>query len=479
MSYTPYIIDSFRGGISDEDDKGIKGSFKYGYSLDIHKRRDSLTCQQAMLTIGGSTVTDFVKYFVCASDGSTFAFGDAGKIYAITGDSDHKVTLMYTEALGEIKGAAEWGLSDGTYAIYWATNTTIARKVGSETSAATRYSDWSNAAAWKTELVSAESYHPMKRAAGGLVIGNGNYLGYVEYDGDWNPIAMNIEPGNVIKCLESRGDYVLIGSENKDMAEEGHIWSWISTATNYVQKKKIPVKGVNALLEAEFGLLQGGIDGELFVSDFSNTEPQAAVSGRGYSLPGGVTIDNDLALFGIYGGDYPGLWSFGRRSRNRPSVLNQEYRFAQTVASNTLTGIGGVVSNNSTIYAGWKTAAAYGIDCVSSTTKATALYEGLEFDANAPHLTKHFRDVHLIMSPLPSGASVAVKVKADKASSWTNLKTADGQTTYTTANSTDAVFLLDVNAKILEIGVTLTPTGNTSPEVLAIIIYVEKSTQEY
>jgi hypothetical protein len=83
------------------------------------------------------------------------------------------------------------------------------------------------------------------------------------------------------------------------------------------------------------------------------------------------------------------------------------------------------------------------------------------------------------MSPLPSGASVAVKVKADKASSWTNLKTADGQTTYTTANSTEAVFLLDVNAKILEIGITLTPTGNTSPEVLAIITYLEKNTSEY
>ena len=43
-----YRIKSFRGGISDEEDKGIRGSFKFGQGLDIHKKIDSLSCQQAM-----------------------------------------------------------------------------------------------------------------------------------------------------------------------------------------------------------------------------------------------------------------------------------------------------------------------------------------------------------------------------------------------------------------------------------------------
>lgn len=473
--FIPYIISSFRGGVSDEDSVGIKGSFKYGQSLSIHKRRDSLTCGQTMLPIGVGTVVDFVKYFVCGSDGSTYAFGDAGKIYAITGDSDHKVSLMHTETLGEIKGAGEWGLNDGTYHIYWSASTAIARKAKSTSG----YNDWGDAAVWKNELVGSESYHPMKRACGAFMIGNGDYLAMLEFDGSWNPIAMNIEPGNVIKCLESRGDYLIMGSENRDLAEEGHIWKWITSAVNYVDKKKIPVKGVNALIDAELGLLQGGEDGEIFISDFANIEPQVAVPGGGYSLGGSATIDNDLALFGIYGGTYPGLWSYGRRAKNRPVVLNQEYRLSQTIAGNTLTGVGGVVSNNGTIYAGWKTAVAYGIDCASSTTKATALYEGLEFDGESPHLNKYFRDIHLILAPLPAGTSVAVKIKADKAASWIDLKTADGNTTFTTTDATEAVFLADIKAKILEIGITLTPNVNTSPEVLAIITYLEKETFNY
>ena len=47
----PYLKDSWRGGISDESTRGIKGSFKYGYGLDIHKRRDSLSANYAMSNI--------------------------------------------------------------------------------------------------------------------------------------------------------------------------------------------------------------------------------------------------------------------------------------------------------------------------------------------------------------------------------------------------------------------------------------------
>lgn len=475
MPFIPYIIDSFRGGVSDEDDKGIKGSFKYGYALNIHKRRDSLSCNQAMVTIGAGTVVDFVKYFVCGSDGSTYGFGDAGTVYSITGDSDHTLGLRYTEANGAIKGAGEWGRNDGVYYMYWATNTTIARKVYSTMG----YTDWGDAVEWKNDLITAENQHPMKRACGAFLMGNGNYLGMIDYTGVWNPQAMNIEPGNVIKCLESRGDYAIIGSENKDAGEEGHIWKWITTALNYIDKKKIPIKGVNALIDMELNLLQGGVDGELFLSDFVNTESLIAIPGGGYASPGGATIDNDLALFGIYGGTYPGLWSYGRRARNRSVILNQEYRLVQTIAGNTLTGIGGIISNNGTVYAGWKTAIAYGIDCVSTTTKATALYEGLEFDGGNPHLDKYFRDVHLIISPLPAGCSVAVKAQTDKSTTWTTLKTADGNVSFTTTNATEATFLIDQKANIIELGLTLTPSANTTPEVLAIITYIEKETADY
>ena len=52
-----YQISSFRGGISDYDDKGLAGAFKFGYGLDIRKVKDSLSCQQALIEEGLTNLT--------------------------------------------------------------------------------------------------------------------------------------------------------------------------------------------------------------------------------------------------------------------------------------------------------------------------------------------------------------------------------------------------------------------------------------
>ena len=475
----PYVISSFRGGVSDEDNRGIKGSFKYGNHLNIHKRRDSLTCNQAMVKISGGTVTDLIKFFVAGADGTTYAFGDAGKIYSIS--DEHGVALKATDANGAIKGAGQWGISSAgviTNYLFWATGTSLARKQMPGNDA------WGDESVdWKVDLITSETWHTMKRAAANLLMCNGEYLALLDFDGVWNPQAMNIEPGNNLSAIESRGDYAILGSIPQGGEEEGYIWSWIPTATNYVNKKKIPIKGINALIDGELALLQGGADGEIFFSDFSNTEPQIAIPEGGSVNPGGVSIENDLALFGFYGGDYPGLWSYGRRARNRPIVLNQEYRLVHDIAGSTITELGAVFSNNGTTYASWKTTDGstleYGIDAVNTTTKATAVYEGLEFDAQLPHLEKHFRDLHIFMSPLPSGTSIAAKIKLDKASSWTTIKTPSGASSYSTANSTEAIFNISANGKILEIGLTLTPSSNATPEILSVVVYIESETDPY
>ena len=65
----PYIISSFRGGISDESSRGVAGSFKYGQNLDIHGRDDVLKCASVMANIANTS--DLIQFFVPASDGST------------------------------------------------------------------------------------------------------------------------------------------------------------------------------------------------------------------------------------------------------------------------------------------------------------------------------------------------------------------------------------------------------------------------
>lgn len=492
----PYIKDSTRGGISDENTRGVRGSFKYGYGLDIHKRRDGWSANYAMSNIGNSSVvTDLIRFAVNARDGSTYCFGSAGSVYAISGNPyDPVVSFVYNDENGAIKGAAEWKLSDGNNYLMWCTNTSVGRVLMNGSLPV----PWGAGVAtqdYKTTLDAAD-WHPMKNAAGSLCIGNANFLATFDYSGNFNNAAMNLRPGSTIKCLEERDDYVLIGTELVSESEEGHIWSWITTALNWVQKKKIPVKGVNTLIDTERLLLQGGANGEIFYSDFANTAPLNSIPSGGQANPQGSAILNDLALFGIYGttdAAQVGIYSYGRRMLNRPFALNNEFRITRTVAGSTVAEIGAVWVASSAAFASWKTVdgstTEYGVDMVSTSTRATARWEGLEFTGGQPHLKKHYKSEKVVMEPLPSGTSVNVLYRPSRQSTggsssagagWKYAKIADGtSTTYSVTDSTEAEFIINDESKVFEIGLELTPSGSSTPEVTALVGYIDDKNLEH
>lgn len=484
----PYIIKSFRGGVSEETDKGIRGAFKHGYALDIHKRLDSLTAKQAMATILGSgstgtTLGGIFKWFVQGMDGTTYCFGANGSIF--TRDGDGVWTFVYNDENGDIRGATDWKHSDGSYYLYWATATSLARKplqgsppaVDTNSPSLVREARWTDVTADYKTTLNDVPWHTMKMASGQIAIANGESLGSIGFDGTFNASALNIRPGNIIKALEERDDYTILGSGRQDNSEEGHLWSWLTTATNYIQKKRIPIKGVNALLSTEFSLLQGGDDGELFLADFNTPVPLIAIPGGGKVDPGGVAIENDLAAFGIYGGSYPGIWSYGRRNKNRSFALNYDYRLSGTVNGSTISTISALAVIDGLLMASWGATEGstndYGVDMVSSTTKASAVYEGLEFDANAPQSKKLFDSMKLTMTPLPSGTSVAVKYKMDHQTSWQYMLNGSDTTSFSNTDATEAEFRIAEDGQVYEVAVELTPFENTTPEILAITTWLD------
>ena len=130
----------------------------------------------------------------------------------------------------------------------------------------------------------------------------------------------------------------------------------------------------------------------------------------------------------------------------------------------------------------------FGIDSVSSTTKATALYEGLEFDGGVPYLKKIFDTVKLTFSPLVSGTSISVKYKSDKAiaggdssagAGWKYAVLGSGATTFSDADETEAIFTIGTSANVYEVGLELNPTGNDSPEILSITTYLSNENYEF
>lgn len=479
----PYIIKSYRGGFSDENNKGVVGSFKHGYALDIHSRDDVLQCASTVTTIDSSTINDLIQWFVPSSDGTMYAFGSAGSVYSISGDNgDPAINFVYNDEAGNIKGAIEAQGSDGITYMMWATATQLSRR---DMSTGEKSVPWTNVTAnYKTEKISSSAaWHPMINASGSVLMGNAEGLSLLDFDGNWYPYRMNIRPGNLVNALIERDDYAIIGSDRWEGSEEGHIWSWISTTLNWVQKKKIPISSVNALVQTELNLLQGGNVGEIFFSDFVNVEPVARVPGGGQVNPGGVSIDNDLALFGFYGGTYPGLWSYGRRVRNRPQALNYQYRLAPTVAGSSVSTIGAVAVFNGLPYASWGTTdgstSDYGVDGVSSTTLANAIYEGLEFDGGTPHVFKTVDSIMFLMTPLPSGTSVSAKFKLDKETDWRYAVLGNGSTTFSQSGESVAIFGLGKPGHIYETGAELNPSGSSTPAIHAIVSYLSNEKDEY
>jgi hypothetical protein len=446
-----------------------------------------------MLTITDSRYTTaggLIRSYITAVDGSTYCFTDKGLILSIAGAvADPVQNFHYVDTNGAIKGAAEWQLDTGQDYLMWCTNTSVARKVfpGADDNV------WTDATVdYKVEYFQGADWHPMKNATGSLCIGNKDFVSTYSYAGVWNPVTMSLRPGNIIKCLEERDDYLIIGSTRRDAAEEGHIWNWISSAQNWVQKKKIPIKGVNALVDVEKLILQGGQDGEFFYSDFVNTAPLNSVADGGYCNPYGVAVENDLAIFGMYGGSAnPGIYSYGRRMLNRPSAFNLEHKLISASTGSTISEIGAVWSSNGATYASWKTAEAngdfaYGVDMLSTTTRATAIYEGLEFSGGIPHLRKVFDSAKIMMEPLPTGCSLSFKYKVSRNTDWRYANIAGSayvsgaiSTTYSVTGSTEAEFIINDKAKVIEVGVELNPSGTLTPEITAIITYIGDKPDEH
>jgi len=461
----PYVIKNFRGGISDEAGIGIKGAFKNGQSLDIHKRVDSLSCQQAMKKESGATVTDLILFIVPASDGNSYHFGNAGKIYKRTALGVW--SLVYTDSNGAILGACEW---NGV--IYWATGTKVSNKPFPG------LSDWSDVAHnWKS-LTSAD-WHTMIVGAGvqgDLFICNGENLAMVDYLGVFTADAVKIIPNNITKCLESDDIDIIIGSVMGGDAEKGYLWAWNTLLANWKQRKKIPVKGVNAIVTTDIMLAQAGEDGEVFFSDMVNRIPAFTIPYGGKVNPGGVTSKGNLAVFGIYGSDHCGIYTYGKTDRNRNYALNLEY----ILSMGKLTGIeiGATEMVGDDLLVSWKDGTTYGVDVIDTANKADAIYESLDFDGGSPSIGKPFTQVKLIMKPLPIHCSVKVKYRLNKTGAFVKAYWGDGTEVYEVTDGTKVIFNTGGEGEIYEVRVELYSYNDTTPEIMSVTSYFD-SIEEY
>jgi len=467
-----FLIKSFKDGISDYEDKGLPGSFKFGSNLDIRRKIDSLYAQQGLtddLAVG--TMTSPPRFSVNSADGNTYLTAGVN-IYRRT--SAGVYSLQYTDVVsdGDINGAEEWVNDEGDTFFYYTTNTRLNRKrlLGTGYTPGDHDDTWDDVNATvnlqtypKTNLTTGAD-HIMEMVNGALLGCNVNTLFMVGYDDSYTNNSVQLTPGTVAITLIESGVIAKIGTNRVDDGDISALYIWDTDDQNFTDKLQLPFSDINAIIETEVGIVQYGTNGNIYFFGDQAGVPITSFPGGGQVAPDGVASHEGLALLGVYGNGTgkTGIYTYGRKKKNANFVLNLEYQF-------DCDAIYSVFKIGTDIFFTYKTTGAdtYGVKKVDTTTKASvATYQSLDLKA-PPELQRQplWSLAVLPMAELPAGCSVEVWRKMDKDDTWLQCNTQDGSLTYSTEGGTEATFQIGDKGRILELQILLNCSGNSSPEV--------------
>jgi hypothetical protein len=404
---------------------------------------------------------DLVLFFVKGTDGNTYEFGHTGHIYRRY--SDGYTRLVYTDPDGVIKGAVEKPSSGGKTYLQWATDTRLKQKeLPGE-------GDWSDVEVIASNL-SGSDWHTMKQVGGANMIANGSFLAMVGYDDSYTNEALDLIPGNLAKTVIERNGRAVIGT----------------------YKTGYPNKGVNGALDCEYPLIQIGTDGELFYANFTDSMPVLRFPGGGRVNPGGVANEIDqielfdwdqsalswidkqslgnMSLWGVFNATsgYNGVYSYGRRRKDQPFILNLEYEL-------DVDEIGAVATVDGVTIISYRDGTDYGVKAVDSSVKATGDYQGLEFrpKTKLPMNISVWKTALLEFDPLPAGCKIEFWYRHDPSGSWIQASTANDLDALTVQGTTSGVFRIGSEGFCFEPRVRLIPAGNTTPEIRKIAVYFD------
>lgn len=464
--YALFPTTDFRGGLSTQANQGPRGAFYGGYALDIRTGDNTLKCNQKLKKDSGTVVVDLVLTGFRASDGKQYAFGDTGKIYK---KSSGTWSVVYTEAGGKITGAAEFIHNDGAgnYVPYlvWATQTKLRQTKLTDTT-------FASVADVGTFSVGSATYpHSMRVAAGSLMVCDSNFLALLDYEGAFNNQALNIAGGNNGKSLWERNDTVIVGTSGS-ATPDGWLFSWDGFADSWIFKRPAQGPSVNAMLPLEGGMvLQVGTQGHLRFFNYFEVSPLTQIIHSGWAYPDGMSEYNTIPHIGMNGGTINGVYSIGRLNKNDVVALNLEY--IPSHGKITGTEIGSIWKDGTDLYVSWKDNTTYGIDIIDTANKATAVWESLESDLKRPDMEKVVRHLKLVAKdPIPTGCTVVPKIKASADSDWVALECEDGNTGMI-AGDKKRIFNAENVGEVFAIQLTLNPHLNTTPEIAAVIAYVD------
>lgn len=406
------IFDGQFLGKADTKWSGIAGSFAECIGIDGHSSPGTITVQQKLTKDSGTTVTEFCKVRVAASNGYSFWFSaDSGKIWARSSGGTWTLAFTTTAAAGEVKclGAMEFN----GY-IYWATQSRLHRIAIANADDA-----WtSETLNWQTFAVTDQNYHPMAIQDLTLFIGDGNRVVSVDDAGTFNNNALDIKTPYIIKTMIDFEIDLLIGTvvSTATTVNKTSIIRWDCVSTSWNTSDTIEEVGINAFIRDDnYIYVNAGRAGSIYYYNGEKLESFKIIPGTysstkyGTIHPQAVGNYKGLPIFGFSNGNGnpapQGVYIFGSYSKDYQKVMDLSWPISAGVIADV--EIGAILVADFDILVAWKQGSTYGVDKIDYTAKyASAYFETRMIAPDRRDIHKTLREISAFYNSLPANTGI-------------------------------------------------------------------------
>lgn len=341
-----YEIRQFMGGISPYEDRGPVGSFKFGTSLDIRKKIDSLTCGQALVDIGNI-------YSTSSSQSPSFSLSPSSSISAsVSNSTSPSSSLSRTHSTSSSQSPSSSpspssSLSPSTSispshsvspspspsaGLHTTFSDLIRTFVESSDGHVYGFGNTGKVYKINTDLSVFQVYdahEPITGAVEGYNAAGQTFLYFASRRNlhrkqlpgrsDWNDVdadstllygdkwpKSNLTDADWHTMVNVAGDTLIANGSTIAMAayDDSYTNEALDLIPGNIAKTMIervgrlvtgtyrssdPTSGINAAIDTEVPLAQVGSDGQIFFANFTDTVPVKRFPGGGKCNPGGVT----------------------------------------------------------------------------------------------------------------------------------------------------------------------------------------------
>lgn len=464
MPNATLLLNNFHlGGLADSKYSGISNSFANSSGLNLHSEPGVVKVNQKLTKESGSTIDSFVSRILPASDGKSYLFSKtSGKIWERA--SNGAYTLVHTD--GNSSPGILNAIEHAGY-IYWFTSAKVGRwQIGTA---------WAGANdAYATFDNGNSLHHPAIIKNLVLYIGDGYKVAQIDEAHVFVADALDLEKQYVMTAIGEVSNDVVLGNIIASNVAYTKVFRWNTYAPSFTSDDLVPEVGVTCFIPVDNGVMAYcGTKGKLYtyngesmeqlkriLGDWTSTNKATVFQGasanfQGLPMFGLSNVSGNPALQGVY--------SFGGFSTNYPPVLNLEYVLSTGHTSNVQIGAMAVVGDD--LLVAWQDdngGTTYGVDKVDWTAKATAA----------------LLETRVLTLDRMAGKSLSVKIGyRTQAGTGITLRASVNGGAYAAQtlrqDTLRGVFETAVNigdAATVQLEITLTPSGNTGPEIEAVEI---------